>query len=103
RMPAYNTSDELPHKGFLNTKEAGALLGISDHGVRRLIRLKRLGALQRTWLYGNTTGRNRRQAYFIPIAELKRYLLRKVVEKYARPHKWLPPDDSPDAIMGAGK
>jgi hypothetical protein len=34
---------------------------------------------------------------------MKRYLLGKVVEKYARPHKWLPPDDNPDAIMESGK
>jgi excisionase family DNA binding protein len=101
--PAYNTADDLPHKGFLNTREAAALLGVSERTIRKYIKLGRFGALRRTWLYGNTTGRNRRSAYFIPVAEMKRYLLGKVVEKYARPHKWLPPDDNPDAIMESGK
>ena len=101
--PAYNTSDELPHRGFLTTKEAGEALGVTTRTVRDYIQKRRLGALRRRWYYGHKTGRNLRSAYFIPIAEIKRFMLRKVVEKYTRPLEWLPPDDSPGAIMESGK
>lgn len=102
-MPAYNTAKDLPHaKDHLTVAEVAAKLGVSEALVRLRIREGRLGAYKRTWLYGRTP-RARRCAYFIPIDELKRYLLSKVVEKYGGPIKWHPPSDSPDAILKEGQ
>lgn len=102
-MPAYNTAKDLPHAGFLTTDEVGKLLGISRAGVCYHIRKRHFGALRRRWYWGHDSGRNLRSAYFIPVAEIKKYLMRKIVEKYAKPTRWYPAEDSPDAILKEGQ
>lgn len=101
-MPAYRTAKEKPHAGFLTTEEAGDVLGISAAGVRWHIRQGHITAIRKRWYYGNTTGRNLRVAYYIPIDEIKRYGMRMVVEKYARPTGWVRAKDDPAAILEAG-
>jgi|ERR1700722_16407979 len=101
-MPAYNTAKEKPHPGFLSTEEAGEVLGIKANTVRWHIRKGHLTALRLRWYYGIETGRNLRVAYFIPIAEIKRFGMKKIVEKYARPTAWVRAKDDPAAILEAG-
>jgi helix-turn-helix protein len=102
-LPAYRTAKDKPHAGFLTTEEAGEVLGVCASTVRWYIRTGRLTALRKRWYYGHLSGRNLRVAYFIPINEIKRYGMRMVVEKYARPTAWVRAKDDPAAIMEAGE
>ena len=97
-MPAYKTADEKPHPGFLNTREAGEILGITASSVCRYIRLGRLTALAKQWY----CGKRLRTAYFIPINEIKRFGMQKVLEKYAKPNGWVRAKDDPNAILREG-
>jgi hypothetical protein len=98
-MPAYNTAQEKPHKGFLTTEEAGRVLGMGRRTVCYHIQKGHLTALAKRWKYGKVFIRT---AYFIPIDEIKRFGMRKIVEKYAKPSGWVRATDDPAAILGGG-
>lgn len=90
-MPSYKTADELPHpKSMLTVNEAASRIGLSPVSVRELIRKGRIGAFKRHWRYGVYE----RNAYFIPVKELKRYLTKKAVEGVTGLRiQWLPPKE----------
>lgn len=76
-MPAFDTADKLPHKGTLSIHEAALETGLSEGWLRIKIRSGELNAYKRIWRYGVY----RRAGWFIPVTELKRWMIDRITKQ----------------------
>lgn len=65
---------------MLTLEEVHQQTGLAIRTLKKYIYLGKLGAVLRRWRYGVY----RRQAWFIPITELKRFAAKRAVDKYMR-------------------
>ena len=79
-MPTYKNASDFPHPGMKTLEETRELTGLAISTLKKYIYSGKIGAVLRRWRYGVY----RRQAWFIPISELKRFAAKRAVSKHLR-------------------